>query len=53
MIQHKDTVTHLIAATGVPAPLVISWLDPASKIAAIAYSLLGIVWLIKQLRVRR
>lgn len=47
-----DTVTHIIAASAVPAPLYASWLDQTGKVAALIYSILGIIWLVKQIAMR-
>lgn len=47
--KHSDTLTGIVATTAVPAPLWTGWLDGTAKLAALAYSVLGIVWLIKQI----
>lgn len=49
----QDKVTHAVATTGVAGGLTAPWwmpsLDQATKIAALAYSILGIIWLIRKI----
>ena len=45
-----DFVTGAIATTAVLAPWWVMWLDGTSKVVALIYSILGVIWLIKQIR---
>ena len=47
--KHSDMLTGIVATTAVPAPLWTNWLDGTAKLAALAYSVLGIIWLMKQI----
>lgn len=50
-IQNKtDWITGWIATAGLPAPLFTSFLDGTAKIAALIYSILGAIYMVKQLR---
>jgi hypothetical protein len=49
MTDRTDILTSAVVTTGIPAPLWMTWLDGASKVIAIVYSILGVVWLIKQI----
>jgi hypothetical protein len=44
-----DLVTGAVVTTGIPAPLWMAWLDGASKVVALVYSIVGVIWLIKQI----
>lgn len=55
MISH-DKITTVIAATSIPAWTAPWWLpslDHTTKVAALIYSLLGIVWLGKKILARK
>ena len=42
-------VADVIATAGIPAPLVVSYLDETAKFAALVYSILGAIYMIKRL----
>jgi hypothetical protein len=49
MGDQTDILTSAVVTTGIPAPLWMTWLDGASKVIALVYSILGVIWLIKQI----
>jgi hypothetical protein len=50
MSDRTDLLTSVDVTTGIPAPLWMTSLDGASKIIALVYSILGVIWLAKQIR---
>ena len=49
-IQGKtDVITAFVATSGTAAPVWMSWIDGTAKLAALAYSVLGAIWIIKKL----
>jgi hypothetical protein len=42
-------LTSAVVSSAIPAPLWMSWLDGTSKVIGIAYAILGVIYLIKQI----
>lgn len=49
-LQHRiDTVTAVVATSGVPAPVWMPYLDGTSKVIAIIYAIISMIWLLKRM----